>query len=89
MLKRGIHGTRASQSRDRSGALKAFYNVCMHRAHTLVQDERGRANFITCPYHAWSYDAQGKLRTVPDEPDFDKALDCRAKHLVPIRSAFR
>jgi phenylpropionate dioxygenase-like ring-hydroxylating dioxygenase large terminal subunit len=42
-------------TRDEGGALKGFYNVCMHRAHTLIQDDRGRTNMIGCPYHAWTY----------------------------------
>ena len=36
--------------------IKAYYNVCQHRAHQLVQDS-GNAPMIVCPYHAWSYEA--------------------------------
>lgn len=50
-------------TRDKAGKLKAFYNVCMHRAHTVVQDERGQAKFFSCPYHAWTYDLDGSLRS--------------------------
>ncbi|HEX4584623.1 MAG TPA: aromatic ring-hydroxylating dioxygenase subunit alpha [Burkholderiaceae bacterium] len=49
-------------TRDRSGTLRGFYNVCMHRAHTLIQDDRGQTNVITCPYHAWTYHLDGSLR---------------------------
>jgi choline monooxygenase len=48
--------------RDKDGNLRAFYNVCSHRAHELLTGS-GCAKVITCPYHAWSYHADGRLRT--------------------------
>ena len=48
--------------RGKDGALRAFYNVCKHRAHELVKGQ-GRAKAIVCPYHAWSYHLDGRLRT--------------------------
>ena len=48
--------------RGKDGVVRAFYNVCAHRAHELLRGE-GRAKVITCPYHAWSYHADGRLRT--------------------------
>ncbi len=47
--------------RDRSGELRAFFNVCKHRAHELLSGE-GTTRNIVCPYHAWSYDLTGQLR---------------------------
>jgi len=72
--------------KGQDGEIRCFYNVCQHRGMMLVPQEVGNARRLTCPYHAWSYDTSGRLRTVPDEPDFDKRLDCRSKHLVPIRT---
>ena len=34
--------------RDKAGVLQAYYNVCLHRAHTLVQDDAGHMALITC-----------------------------------------
>lgn len=51
--------------RDNDGELRAFYNVCKHRAHELLRGE-GRTNRITCPYHAWTYDLTGQLRRAPE-----------------------
>ncbi|MCP5084932.1 MAG: Rieske 2Fe-2S domain-containing protein [Alphaproteobacteria bacterium] len=51
--------------RDREGALRAFYNVCKHRAHELLKGE-GRTSKIMCPYHAWTYDLAGQLRRAPE-----------------------
>lgn len=50
--------------RDRGGVLRAFYNVCKHRAHELLSGE-GRTSRILCPYHAWVYDLTGRLVRAP------------------------
>lgn len=47
--------------RDRAGTLRAFYNVCKHRAHELLSGS-GKIRTIVCPYHAWTYDLTGELR---------------------------
>ena len=46
--------------RDDEGYLRAFFNVCQHRAHELLRGE-GQISRIMCPYHAWVYDLSGKL----------------------------
>jgi choline monooxygenase len=46
--------------RDAGGELRAFYNVCKHRAHHLLEGS-GTARAIVCPYHAWTYDLRGQL----------------------------
>ena len=50
--------------RDREGILRAFYNVCKHRAHELLSGE-GRTTRIMCPYHAWVYKLDGQLARAP------------------------
>ena len=51
--------------RDRAGTLRAFYNVCKHRAHELLKGE-GEASRIMCPYHAWVYKLDGQLVRAPE-----------------------
>lgn len=48
--------------RGHDGVLRAFYNVCSHRAHELLKG-CGKANIVTCPYHAWTYHTDGRLRS--------------------------
>ena len=48
-------------SRGKDGALRAFYNVCMHRGHILAEG-MGNKTIFTCPFHAWSYDTTGALK---------------------------
>lgn len=51
--------------RDLEGRLRAFYNVCKHRAHELLKGE-GNTNRIMCPYHAWVYKLDGQLVRAPE-----------------------
>ncbi|NUR90885.1 MAG: Rieske 2Fe-2S domain-containing protein [Nonomuraea sp.] len=53
--------------RDRGGALRAFYNVCKHRAHELLSGS-GRVRNIVCPYHAWTYGLDGRLKAARRAP---------------------
>jgi phenylpropionate dioxygenase-like ring-hydroxylating dioxygenase large terminal subunit len=58
--------------RGRDGELRGFVNVCRHRGSVLCEGE-GRRETIQCPYHAWTYDLDGSLRTAPRsdrEPGF-------------------
>ncbi|MEM8876238.1 MAG: ring-hydroxylating oxygenase subunit alpha [Pseudomonadota bacterium] len=59
-----IAGHPVAVVRDRDGNLRAFYNVCKHRAHALLSGE-GRSTRIMCPYHAWVYRLDGQLVRAP------------------------
>ena len=47
--------------RGDDGQLRGFFNVCRHRAHRLLTGA-GNAATIVCPYHAWTYHCDGRLR---------------------------
>ncbi len=66
--------------RDRAGALRTFYNVCMHRGHELVEG-RGSRKLIVCPYHAWSYRLDGTLHRAPHAGD---GVDTAGICLTPV-----
>ena len=60
--------------RDKSGELRAYYNVCQHRGHELLFGS-GKVRTITCPYHAWSYGFDGELKAARNSDkmvDFDR-----------------
>ncbi len=50
--------------------VRAFANVCRHRAMRLVEGDRGCAKKLVCPYHAWTYDLDGRLTGVPMRRDY-------------------
>ena len=61
--------------RGEDDELRGFFNVCRHRAHRLLEGS-GNCKTIVCPYHAWSYHADGRLkhaRFANDMPTFDAA----------------
>lgn len=70
--------------RDRDGSLRAFHNVCRHRGSRLLYASgRLKRPVITCPYHGWTYGADGELRGVPQEDSFP-GLDKSCLGLRPV-----
>jgi carnitine monooxygenase subunit len=63
-------GERVIVVRGNDGELRAFANVCRHRAMRLVKGHSGCAKKLVCPYHAWSYDLDGRLTGVPHKGDY-------------------
>jgi phenylpropionate dioxygenase-like ring-hydroxylating dioxygenase large terminal subunit len=58
-------------TRQGSGAVKAFHNVCSHRGNQVVWDTKGsRKTMFRCPYHNWTYGNDGKLLAISDEKMF-------------------
>ena len=52
--------------RDLEGRVRAFHNVCRHRGMRVIPEPcRGRRH-LSCPWHAWTYDLNGRLVTTPD-----------------------
>lgn len=73
-------------SRNRKGGVRAFFNVCRHRGALVCTEAAGsvKRNF-QCPYHAWTYDLDGKLIAAPNlinMPDVDRTeYGLRAVHV--------
>ena len=70
--------------RGTDGEVRAFHNVCRHRAARIFSEPQGQVRGrIRCPYHAWSYGFDGSLqgtRHTEGLEDFDPS--CFG--LVPI-----
>lgn len=75
--------------RNDAGQLRAFANICRHRGSRLVEGCGSGAVRFSCPYHAWSYDTDGKLRAIPEEAGF-ATLDRENNGLVrfPVEEKF-
>jgi Rieske 2Fe-2S family protein len=60
-------------TRETSGFIRAYYNVCRHRGTRMCAETKGKfAGRIQCPYHGWTYGLDGKLLGAPhmDEAGF-------------------
>ena len=58
--------------RDNTGSVRAYLNVCRHRGSRVCVEQQGQARVFSCPYHAWTYDLNGRLRGGREMgPDFD------------------
>ena len=54
-------------TRSRKGEARGFFNICRHRGAKLCTEEAGEgARSFQCPYHAWTYDLDGKLIAAPN-----------------------
>ena len=52
--------------RERSGELRAFFNVCRHRGTQLCRNASGHfSETIQCPYHAWTWTIDGRCVGAP------------------------
>ena len=52
--------------RGADGRLRAFHNVCPHRAGPIVWPGEGRVGNLVCRYHGWAFEPDGKLRSARD-----------------------
>jgi choline monooxygenase len=68
--------------RDSEGKVKAFYNGCLHRGTKLVCRDSTDSK-ITCPYHGWSYDLQGRLCSIPKPKGMKADLSGQRLRSVP------
>jgi choline monooxygenase len=52
--------------RGPDGVLRAFHNVCRHRAGPLATESGAGATALRCRYHGWTYTLEGRLRAAPE-----------------------
>ena len=79
-----LFNERVMAIRGHDGTVRAFHNVCAHRAARLLDGDSGNCGKrLTCPYHNWGYDLEGNLTNVPYRDqfvDFDESQN----GLVPV-----
>ena len=75
--------------RGRDGEIRGFHNSCRHRGSVVCPPGNGSAARLTCPYHRWTYDLNGKLLAAGRMPDdFVKAdHGLRPIHLETVAGA--
>jgi phenylpropionate dioxygenase-like ring-hydroxylating dioxygenase large terminal subunit len=73
--------------RRQQGEIGALANVCRHRGSRVCYEGHGNAKTLVCPYHGWSYQLDGQLRSARHTGDgFEKgrfglkSVHCRVIH---------
>ncbi len=68
--------------RGKDGKVRGFHNTCSHRGNKVITEKgeetfgRSKAAVVTCRFHGWVYNAEGKIVSLPEE---EKFLPCFAK----------
>jgi Rieske 2Fe-2S family protein len=79
-----VGGESAIAIRGEDGELRAFRNVCRHRAARLREGRGDCGKALRCPYHGWTYRTNGQLIGVPEGRGFP-GLDKQQLGLMPAR----
>ena len=56
--------------RQHDGGVRALVNVCRHRGSMVEAQEAGTCKKFQCPYHGWSYNIDGSLKSATHEASF-------------------
>ena len=71
--------------RGEDGELRAFRNVCRHRASRLLSGAGQCKQAIRCRYHGWTYRLDGELIGIPEHRSYATPVDKAAHRLLPAR----
>lgn len=66
--------------------LRALSNVCRHRGTLLNDEGMGQVKRMVCPYHAWTYETDGRLIGIPHaaSSEVDKASHCLPEFVLEV-----
>jgi phenylpropionate dioxygenase-like ring-hydroxylating dioxygenase large terminal subunit len=74
-------------TRDKAGFVQTIFNRCAHRGATLCAFQRGSApQGHQCPYHGWTFHADGDVRFVPQPANYEGALDTSDCRIPGVRT---
>ncbi|MGP4043927.1 aromatic ring-hydroxylating oxygenase subunit alpha [Streptomyces sp. 2A115] len=73
-------------TRDRKGNINTLLNRCRHRGASICERKQGNANGFTCPYHAWSYGLDGRLRGIPYPDGYEGVMEKEGMGLKKLRT---
>lgn len=71
--------------RQADGGVKAFYNVCPHRANRVALNEFGSVAHFTCAFHGWQFECDGRLKCITDEETFAPQLVAHRPGMTEVR----
>jgi phenylpropionate dioxygenase-like ring-hydroxylating dioxygenase large terminal subunit len=70
--------------RDESGTARAYRNVCRHRGLLLLEGSGHVEKRITCPYHDWTYQLDGRLERIPQRSSQFAGIDAACWGLIEV-----
>jgi len=70
--------------RDSNNRIRAFHNVCPHRGARLIPTPTNAARNLVCPYHAWTYELDGRLKSRPHFAGHDCHDDGTSESAEPV-----
>ena len=70
--------------RGNDGIVRAFANVCRHRGARMLDGSSGCARKLTCPYHGWTYEMDGRLSGVPMKAGYGAGFAPGDHGLMPV-----
>ncbi|WP_144097457.1 aromatic ring-hydroxylating oxygenase subunit alpha [Croceicoccus sediminis] len=73
-------------TRDKEDNVHVLLNRCRHRAASVCEQKQGRTSVFVCPYHGWSYNIDGKLRSVPHAKVYGEDFDKDEFPLISLRT---
>jgi p-cumate 2,3-dioxygenase subunit alpha len=73
-LTRRVGGRPLLVTKANDEVIRAFVNSCTHRGNPVALEQCGRASTFTCFYHAWTFDAKGRLIGVPGDDSYTEAF---------------
>ena len=75
-------------SRSENNLITVFKNRCPHRGSKLClpKTKLNPSKSIVCPYHGWTFDSFGKLKTLPLKYDFDAKIETGDYFLEEVNS---
>lgn len=69
--------------KDEQGELQALHNICRHRGMQLVEGSGTLPKKLVCPYHDWTYNQKGELKSLPKQNAEFSGLDKACLSLKP------
>jgi phenylpropionate dioxygenase-like ring-hydroxylating dioxygenase large terminal subunit len=70
--------------RGTGGRVRAFRNACAHRGAPVETRPSGSARVLSCGFHGWSYELDGRLRAVSN-PQLFSTEPCTSSGLTELR----
>ncbi|MDX6362880.1 MAG: hypothetical protein QOC85_1890 [Streptomyces sp.] len=88
-LTREVAGVPVLLIRGEDAVVRAYVNACRHRGGRIAQGSGRSGRAFTCPYHAWTYDHDGKLLGQPQARGSFAGPGTPGSDLIPLAVAER